>query len=80
MLEGCTRLAGGDGTHEGVEILAAKRGESRRVLLVADVGQQLARRAAMVGDGRRREPPDLLQVGPVDGDSLLNAGQRARRT
>ena len=30
-------------------------------------------------DGRRREPPDLLQIGPVDGDSLLDASQRGRR-
>ena len=79
MLEGRTRLAGADGTQEGVEIPAVERGESRRVGLVADVGQELARRAVMVGDGRRREPPDLLQMGPVDGDSLLDAGQRGRR-
>ena len=43
MLEGRTRLAGADGTQEGVETLAVERGESRRVLLVADVGQELAR-------------------------------------
>ena len=79
MLEGRTRLAGADGTQEGVEILPVERGEPRRVLLVADVGQELARRAAMVGDSRRREPPNLLQIGPVDGDSLLDASQRGRR-
>ena len=64
MLERCTRLAGADGTQEGVENPAVERGESRRLGLVADVGQELARRAVMVGDGRRREPPDLLQMGP----------------
>ena len=78
MLEGRTRLAGADGTHEGVEILAFQRGEPRRVRLVADVGQKLARRAAMVRQGPRREPSDLLQIGPVGGDSLLDPGQRGR--
>ena len=79
MLEGGARLAGGDGAQEGVEIPAVERGEPRRAGLVADVGQELARRAVMVGDGRRREPPDLPQMGPVDGDSLLDARQRGRR-
>ena len=79
MLEGRTRLAGADGAQEGVEILAVERRESRRVGLVADVGQELARRAVMVGDGRRRKSPDLLQMGPVVGDPLLDVGQRGRR-
>ena len=47
MLEGRTRLAGADGAQEDVEIPAVERGESRRVGLVADVGQELARRAVM---------------------------------
>ena len=78
MLEGRARLAGADGAQEGVDIPAFERGEPRRAGLVADVGQELARRAAMAGDGRRREPPDLPQMGPVAGDPLLDAGQRGR--
>ena len=63
MLKGRTRLAGGDGTQKGVEISAVERGEPQRVRLVVDVCQKLAGRAAMVRQGRRREPPDLLQIG-----------------
>ena len=51
MQEGRTRLAGADGAQESIAILAVERGEPRRVLLVADVGQELPCRAAMVGDG-----------------------------
>ena len=79
MLEGRTRLAGADSAQEGVEIPAVERGEPRRVHLVVHVRQELAGRAAVVRQGRRREPPDLLQIGPVGGDSLLEPGQRGRR-
>ena len=79
MLEGRPRLAGADGAQEGLEIPAVERGKPRRVGLVADVGQELARRAVMVGDGRRRESTDPQQIGPVAGDSLLDAGQRGQR-
>ena len=56
-----------------------ERGEPRRVRLVVHVRQELAGRAAVVRQGRRREPPDLLQMGPVGGDSLLDPGQGRRR-
>ena len=79
MLEGCTRLAGADGAQEGVEIASVERGEPRRVHLVVHVRQELAGRAAVVRQGRRREPADLLQIAPVGGDSLLAPGQGGRR-
>ena len=44
MLEGRTRLARGDGTQEAVETPGVERGKPRRMLLVADVRQELARR------------------------------------
>ena len=79
MLEGRTRQAGGDGTQKGVEIPAVECGEPRRVRLVVHMCQKLPSRAAVVPHGRRREPPDLLQIAPVGGDSLLDPGQRGRR-
>ena len=79
MLEGRTRQAGADGAQKGVEIPAVERGEPRRVRFVADVCQKLPGGAAVVRQGRRRDPPDLLQIGPVGGDSLLGPGQRGRR-
>ena len=78
MLKGRTRLAGADGTQKGVEIPAVERSEPRRVRLVADVSQKLPSRAAVVRQGPRRESSDLLQIGPVGGDSLLDPGQRWR--
>lgn len=77
MLEGGTCLSRTDGTQEGFEIATGQPRETRRRLLVAQVRQKFRRCPAMVRARRARESTDLLQIGRVGRNALLEAAHRS---